>query len=83
MQRGIRLIGNGQAPVLLYWEELLKMIQDGKLDPTQMLSHRVRLEDLDKVYYKFDKKEDSMQKVFVETRHSFPRAEGTPELTIY
>lgn len=83
MQRGIRLIGNGQAPVLLYWEELLKMIQDGKLDPTQMVSHRVRLEDLDKVYYKFDKKEDSMQKVFVETRHSFPRAEGTPELTIY
>jgi threonine dehydrogenase-like Zn-dependent dehydrogenase len=83
MQRGIRLIGNGQAPVLKYWEELLKMIQEGKLDPTQMLSHRVRLEDLDKVYYKFDKKEDSMQKVFVETRHSFPRAEGTPELTKY
>jgi threonine dehydrogenase-like Zn-dependent dehydrogenase len=83
MQRGIRLIGNGQAPVVKYWEELLKMIQDGKLDPTQMLSHRVRLEDLDKVYYKFDKKEDSMQKVFVETKHSFPRAEGTPELTTY
>lgn len=83
MQRGIRLIGNGQAPVLKYWEELLQMIRDGKLDPTQMLSHRVRLEDMDKVYYKFDKKEDSMQKVFVETKHSFPRAEGTPELTKY
>jgi threonine dehydrogenase-like Zn-dependent dehydrogenase len=83
MQRGIRLIGNGQAPVVKYWEELLKMIQDGKLDPTQMISHRVRLEDLDKVYYKFDKKEDSMQKVFVETKHSFPRAEGTPDLTTY
>jgi len=83
MQRGIRVIGNGQAPVLKYWEELLKMIQDGKLDPTQMLSHRVRLEDMDKVYYKFDKKDDSMQKVFVETKHSFPRAQGTPELTKY
>jgi threonine dehydrogenase-like Zn-dependent dehydrogenase len=83
MQRGIRVIGNGQAPVLKYWEELLKMIQEGKLDPTQMLSHRVRLEDMDKIYYKFDKKEDSMQKVFVETKHSFPRAEGTPELTTY
>lgn len=83
MQRGIRVIGNGQAPVLKYWEELLKRIQDGSLDPTQMLSHRVRLEDMDKVYYKFDKKEDSMQKVFVETKHSFPRAQGTPELTTY
>jgi threonine dehydrogenase-like Zn-dependent dehydrogenase len=83
MQRGIRVIGNGQAPVLKYWEELLQQIREGKLDPTQMLSHRVRLEDMDKVYYKFDKKEDSMQKVFVETKHSFPRADGTPELTRY
>lgn len=83
MQRGIRVIGNGQAPVLKYWEELLQQIREGKLDPTQMLSHRVRLEDMDKVYYKFDKKEDSMQKVFVETKHSFHRADGTPELTRY
>jgi len=81
MQRGIRLIGNGQAPVHKYWHELLKRIQDGSLDPTQMISHRVRLEDMDKLYGKFDAKDDSMQKVFVETRHSFPRAEGTPELT--
>jgi len=83
MQRGIRLIGNGQAPVHKYWEELLDKIRKGTLDPYQMLSHRVRLEDIDKVYYKFDAKEDSMQKVFVETRFSFPRAEGTPELTRY
>jgi len=83
MQRGIRLIGNGQAPVLKYWEDLLKQIQSGDLDPLQMVSHRVRLEDLDKVYYKFDAKEDGMQKVFVETKFSFPRAAGTPELTAY
>jgi len=81
MQRGIRLIGNGQAPVMKYWEGLLKKIQLGQLDPTQMLSHRFRLEDIDKVYYKFNAKEDNIQKVFVETKFSFPRAEGTPELT--
>jgi threonine dehydrogenase-like Zn-dependent dehydrogenase len=81
MQRGIRLIGNGQAPVMKYWEGLLKKIQLGQLDPTQMVSHRFRLEDIDKVYYKFDAKEDNIQKVFVETKFSFPRAEGTPELT--
>ncbi|KAK4654014.1 hypothetical protein QC762_400380 [Podospora pseudocomata] len=83
MQRGIRLIGNGQAPVHKYWEELLEKIKTGELDPVQMISHRVRLEDLDKVYYKFDNKEDGMQKVFVETKFSHPRAAGTPELTKY
>ncbi|KAM7205437.1 S-glutathione dehydrogenase [Naviculisporaceae sp. PSN 640] len=83
MQRGIRLIGNGQAPVHKYWEELLDLIRKGDLDPGQMVSHRCRMEDLDKVYYKFDAKEDAMQKVFIETKFSFPRAEGTPELTKY
>ena len=81
MQRGIRLIGNGQAPVMKYWEGLLRKIQQGELDPTQMLSHLFRMDDIDKVYYKFDAKEDNIQKVFVETKFSFPRAEGTPELT--
>lgn len=83
MQRGVRLIGNGQAPVHKYWEELLARIQSNDFDPLQMLSHRVRLEDLDKVYYKFEKREDSMQKIFVETKFSLPRASGTPELTTY
>lgn len=83
MQRGVRLIGNGQAPVLKYWEYLLEEIRNGNLEPLQMVSHRVRLEDLDTVYYKFDAKEDDMQKVFVETKFSFPRADGSPELTRY
>lgn len=59
MERGIRFIGNGQAPVHYYWEDLLKRIQSGEIDPLKMVSHRVRVEDLDKVYYKFDKKEVS------------------------
>lgn len=83
MQRGIRLIGNGQAPVLKYWEDLLKKIQTGELDPLQMVSHRVKLEQMDQVYYKFDAREDSMQKVFVETRFSAPACAGSPELTTY
>ncbi|KAM6515475.1 hypothetical protein FSOLCH5_009700 [Fusarium solani] len=83
MERGIRLIGNGQAPVHKYWKELLAMIQSGDLDPTQMISHRVRLEDLDKVYYKFEAREDAMQKVFVETRFSFPKDVVSPDLTTY
>jgi len=83
MQRGIRLIGNGQAPVHLYWEKLLEMVQKGEIDPLKMVSHRVKLEELEEVYAKFDGKEDEMQKVFVETKFSAPRAEGSPELTVY
>ncbi|KAF6816914.1 s-glutathione dehydrogenase [Colletotrichum musicola] len=83
MERGVRLIGNGQAPVHLYWQGLLEKIQTGKLDVYQMLSHRVRLDDLDKVYYKFENHEEGMQKIFVETKFSFPRAEGSPELSTY
>lgn len=34
MEKGVRLIGNGQAPVHKYWEEILGFIQEGKFDPT-------------------------------------------------
>ncbi|KAF9027917.1 alcohol dehydrogenase [Hymenopellis radicata] len=83
MERGIRLIGNGQAPVHRYWKELLAQIQDGTLDPTMMLSHRIRLEDTAKAYYKFDERDEKsrMLKVFIETKHSFPKAEKTPILS--
>ncbi len=56
MQRGICLIGNGQASVCKNWEELLGMIQKGELDPLQMVSYRARLEDLDNVYHWFDER---------------------------
>jgi len=83
MERGIRFIGNGQAPVHKYWEDLLQRIQKGEIDPLKMVTHRVRVEDLVKVYEQFEKKADGMQKVYVETRFSAPRCEGSPELTVY
>lgn len=83
MERGIRLIGNGQAPVHMYWEKLLKMIESGEIDPLRMVTHRVSMDELAEVYYKFEKKEDGMQKVFVETKFSSPPAAGSPSLTRY
>lgn len=83
MERGIRLIGNGQAPVQLYWEQLLQMIREGKTDPYKMLTHRVKVEEMDIIYKKFDAREDRMQKIFVQTRFSDPPAEGSPALTTY
>ncbi|KAL0564204.1 hypothetical protein V5O48_017847 [Marasmius crinis-equi] len=73
MEKGVRLIGNGQAPVHLYWEEILnEYIKTNKFDPTFMITHRVPLEDMAKLYAAFDKRVDSVEKVFVETRFSAP-----------
>lgn len=80
MERGIRLIGNGQAPVHKYWEDLLQMIREGKLDPLKMVTHRVSIDQMETVYRVFDAREDNMQKIFVETRFSDPPAEGSPSL---
>ncbi|KIV86053.1 hypothetical protein PV11_01692 [Exophiala sideris] len=81
MERGIRLIGNGQAPVHMYWEELLKKIQDGSLEPLHMVTHRVRLEEMDELYKRFNAREKGIQKVFVSTKFSFPPSPGAPQLT--
>ena len=81
MERGIRLIGNGQAPVHLYWKQLLQYIEEDKIHPLAMLTHRVLMDDLEAVYSAFEKKEDGMQKTFVQTKFSAPAASGTPELT--
>jgi len=67
----------------MYWEKLLKMIESGEIDPLKMVSHRVSIDELDEVYYKFEKKEDGMQKVFVETKFSTPPASGSPSLTTF
>lgn len=83
MELGIRIVGNGQAPVHKYWRELLDQIQTGRLDPTIMLSHRIDLEDVAKVYRLFDAKEDGLMKVFVQTRFSDPPAKATPVLKRY
>ena len=80
MERGIRLIGNGQAPVHKYWHELLELIQNGTIDPLKMDTHRVDLDDMVAVYDKFEKKEDGMQKVFVQTKFSAPQAPRSPAL---
>jgi threonine dehydrogenase-like Zn-dependent dehydrogenase len=57
------------------------MIENGTVDPTIMLTHRFRIDDIAKGYYMQEKRQDGLVKSFVETRFSAPRAQGTPELT--
>ena len=51
MEKGVRFIGNGQAPVHLYWEEILNdYVLPGKLDLKELVTHRVDLEDFPELY---------------------------------
>ena len=81
MQTGIRLIGNGQAPVHKYWEHLLDLVRRKEIDPLKMVIHRVKLEDIEKLYSQFEKRENGIQKVFIQTKFSSAPYPGTPELT--
>lgn len=81
MQTGIRLISNGQCPVQKYWDHLLDLIRGGKVNPLDMLTHRVRLEDMEKVYDLFSKRKMGFQKVFIQTKYSAAPSPGTPTLT--
>jgi len=82
MEKGVRFIGNGQAPVHLYWEEILHdYILTGKFDPTFMITHRVDIEDFPKLYEKFDQRYAGVNKVFVQTKASSPPGKNCPQLT--
>jgi len=82
MERGIRLIGNGQAPVHLYWEEIVnKYLATGEFDTKFIVTHRVPLEEFAELYNAFDKRAPGVEKVFVETKFSNPPSAGYPKLT--
>ncbi|KAL4804070.1 chaperonin 10-like protein [Aspergillus unguis] len=81
MQTGVRLIGNGQAPVHKYWKDLMGKIQKGEIDPSHMVSHRFRLEDIERVYELFNQRDGGVQKVYLQTKHSKPAAQGSPALS--
>lgn len=82
MEKGIRFIGNGQAPTKKYWDEILNdYIVPGKFDPTFMISHRIPLEDMSKLYSAFDQRRGGVMKVFVETKFSSSPSPGCPTTT--
>ena len=81
MEKGIRLVGCGQAPIQGYWNTCLDHISKGEFDPIAILTHRFKLDDIVEVYRRFDTKEDAMMKVFIETKFSNPPMPGTPSLS--
>jgi threonine dehydrogenase-like Zn-dependent dehydrogenase len=79
MEKGVRLIGNGQAPVQKYWSDILyNWILPGKLDARSIVTHRVPLDDMPKLYAAFDKRQGGVLKAFVETKYSSEPSPGYP-----
>ncbi|GAA5833942.1 hypothetical protein JCM9279_004167 [Rhodotorula babjevae] len=85
MERGIRLIGNGQAPTHKYMQRLMDdYISNGKVKPRELfVTHRIALDQIDKVYYSMREhnEKDKIIKAFISTKFSGPPAPGAPGLT--
>jgi threonine dehydrogenase-like Zn-dependent dehydrogenase len=62
MQRSLTL-KTGQCHVHRYMKPLLERIKKGEIDPTFVITHRLRLEDAPKGYDMFLRKEDNCEKV--------------------
>lgn len=61
-QKGLT-IRMGQCNVLNYMEKLMRMIEEGKFDPSFVITHKVSLEDAPQMYDTFKKKKDGCIKV--------------------
>lgn len=80
MEKGLRFIGCGQAPIQRHWDQCLTHIENGDFDPTIILTHRFPLEQCVEAYRRFDRKEAGIMKTFLQTRFSEPQMPGTPKL---
>ena len=53
----------GQTHVHSYVPDLLKLVEDGRIDPSFVVTHRMPLEDAPRAYETFKAKEDGCIKV--------------------
>jgi hypothetical protein len=63
------------------WEDILCVVENLAIDPTIILTHRFKIDDIAKGYYVQEKSDKGLVKCFVETRFSARPARDTPKLT--
>ena len=56
-------IKSGQTPVHRYMKKLLKLVEDGTIDPSFVITHRLKLDDAPRGYEMFLNKENDCEKV--------------------
>jgi threonine dehydrogenase-like Zn-dependent dehydrogenase len=64
MEKGLTIRG-GQAPVQRYWKKILKLLQDGAIDPTFLITHRGDLSKGPEFYKAFVERKEGIMKVFM------------------
>jgi threonine dehydrogenase-like Zn-dependent dehydrogenase len=69
MNKGLT-IRTGQTHVNRWTGDLLRMIQEGRIDPTFVITHTVRLEDGPKMFETFRDKQDGCIKVLMKPQES-------------
>lgn len=62
MDKGIQITA-GQAPVHNFIDKLIPLVAEGKLVLDDIITHRVALDDVDKAYDMFNRKQDNCVKV--------------------
>jgi threonine dehydrogenase-like Zn-dependent dehydrogenase len=62
MEKGLTIRG-GQVHIQKYWRDLLQQVDNGEIDPTFVITHRMPLDQAAEAYALFDKKEDGVIKV--------------------
>jgi threonine dehydrogenase-like Zn-dependent dehydrogenase len=67
MEKGLQ-IKSGQTHVQKFMPELLRMILDGKIDTTFLISHRLDLEDAPMGYKNFKEKQNEFTKIVLKPR---------------
>jgi glutathione-independent formaldehyde dehydrogenase len=58
-------VGSGQTPVKKYNEYLRDLIVNGKVKPSQIVSHRIQIEPVPDAYKKFDQRIEGYTKVLI------------------
>jgi threonine dehydrogenase-like Zn-dependent dehydrogenase len=61
-------VRGGQLWPQKYWKVLLPLIEQGKLDPTFMVTHKVPLDEASAAYDMFAKHADKSVKVLLKTK---------------
>ena len=46
-------------------KEILSLIEQGKIDTTSLITHKYKLEDIEKAYEIFENKQDNVMKVAI------------------
>jgi len=58
-------VRSGQCPCQKYFPYVLEQIENGNVDPTFMITHRIRLTDAPEAYANLDAKTNGYIKVFI------------------